>query len=77
LKHQQQIAEAVIKVEKAKLLPDLSLGLFSTSIKGTGPDNVYYPSSHRFQSVQIGVGILFLQKHKRQGSTVRNSADKS
>jgi len=65
LKHQQKINEAVIKTEKAKLLPDLSLALYSTSIKGNGPDNVYYPASHRFQSIQAGIGIpIFARAQK-------------
>jgi cobalt-zinc-cadmium resistance protein CzcA len=65
VKQQQQIADAVIAVEKAKLLPDLSLGLFSTSIRGTGANDKYYPSSYRFQSMQIGVGIPVFAKAQK------------
>lgn len=65
LSHQQQLADALVKVEKSKLLPDLSLGVFSTSIKGTGADNKYYGSGYRFQSVQVGVGIPVFAKAQK------------
>jgi cobalt-zinc-cadmium resistance protein CzcA len=65
IKQQQQIADAAIAVEKAKLLPDLSLGLFSTSIRGTGADNNFYPSSYRFQSMQVGIGIPVFAKAQK------------
>jgi heavy metal efflux system protein len=54
---QQQIADAAIKVEKSKLLPDLSIGYNNTSIRGIGADDVFYNGSHRFNSIQVGVGI--------------------
>lgn len=54
---QERIADATIKAEQSKLLPELSLGIFSTSIKGIGADDKYYSSAKRFQSVQLGVGI--------------------
>jgi len=57
LSQQQQIAEASIDVEKKKLLPTLSLNYNNGSIRGTGADNVIYNGWHRFQSVQVGVGI--------------------
>ena len=65
IKQQQEIADAAIAVEKAKLLPDLSLGLFSTSIRGTGADNKLYPSSYRFQSLHIGFGIPVFAKAQK------------
>jgi len=65
LSHQQQIADAVVKAEKAKLLPDLSLGVFSSSIKGTGADNKYYGSGYRFQSIQVGIGIPVFAKAQK------------
>ncbi|MEJ8844245.1 CusA/CzcA family heavy metal efflux RND transporter [Lacibacter sp. H375] len=54
---QERIADATIEAEQSKLLPELSLGVFSTSIKGIGADDKYYSSAKRFQSVQLGVGI--------------------
>ncbi|RXK58163.1 CusA/CzcA family heavy metal efflux RND transporter [Lacibacter luteus] len=74
VKQQQQIADAAIAVEKAKLLPDLSLGLYSTSIRGTGADNKYYPSSYRFQSMQVGIGIpVFAKAQKAKISSAKFS----
>jgi len=54
---QKSIASANSKLEKSRFLPDLNLGYFNTSIKGTGADNVYYPSSKRFGAAYIGIGI--------------------
>lgn len=57
LSQQQQVADAMIEVEKKKLLPTLSFVYNNGSIRGTGADNVVYNGWHRFQSVQVGVGI--------------------
>jgi len=54
---QQQIADAAIRVEKSRLLPDLSVGYNNTSIKGIGADNKLYNGANRFNSVQLGIGI--------------------
>ena len=54
---QKSIASANSKLEKSRFLPDLNLGYFNTSIKGTGADNVYYPSSKRFGAAYFGIGI--------------------
>jgi cobalt-zinc-cadmium resistance protein CzcA len=54
---QKSIASANSKLEKSKFFPDLSLGYFNTSIKGTGANDIYYPSSKRFGSAYIGIGI--------------------
>lgn len=54
---QQQIADAAIRLEKSKLLPDLSIGYNNMSIKGIGADNQLYSGSNRFNSVQVGIGI--------------------
>jgi cobalt-zinc-cadmium resistance protein CzcA len=54
---QQQIADAAIRLEKSKLLPDLSIGYNNVSIKGIGADNKLYNGSNRFNSVQVGIGI--------------------
>ena len=55
--HQKKIAAGNTRIEKAKLLPEISIGYFNTSIKGTGADNGFYTSSNRFHSIQFGVGI--------------------
>ncbi|MFA6060482.1 MAG: efflux RND transporter permease subunit, partial [Taibaiella sp.] len=54
---QQQIADAAVRLEKSRLLPDLSIGYNNTSFKGTGADNKQYNGSNRFNSVQVGIGI--------------------
>jgi cobalt-zinc-cadmium resistance protein CzcA len=54
---QAQIADAAIRVEKSRLLPDLSIGYNNTSIKGIGADNKLYNGSNRFNAVQLGIGI--------------------
>lgn len=57
LKQQQQISFANTKLEKSKLLPDISVMYNNMSMKGTGADDVVYTGSSRFQSAQIGLGI--------------------
>jgi cobalt-zinc-cadmium resistance protein CzcA len=57
LQQQKQIASANTQLQKSKLSPDLILGYNNTSIRGTGADDKYYPSSKRFHAVQVGVGI--------------------
>ena len=53
------------KLEKSKLMPDLSIGYYNMTMKGSGADNKYYSSLSRFQLVQIGVGIpLFFGSSK-------------
>ncbi|WP_276361690.1 CusA/CzcA family heavy metal efflux RND transporter [Daejeonella sp. H1SJ63] len=54
---QKEIAAANTRLEKSKMLPDLSLGYFNTSIKGTGADNIYYSSDKRFGAASFGIGI--------------------
>ncbi len=57
LQQQKLTAMANTHLEKARLLPEISLGYFNTSIKGTGADNLYYSGSSRFSSAQIGIGL--------------------
>jgi heavy metal efflux system protein len=67
LRQQQQIADAGISAEKAKLSPDLNLGLYSTTIRGIGADDKFYNVGKRFQSVQAGIGIpLFARAQKEK-----------
>jgi len=65
VQQQTLIASAQTAVEKSKLLPDLSLGYFNNSFKGTGADNQVYSSSNRFSSVQAGVGIPIFTKAQK------------
>jgi cobalt-zinc-cadmium resistance protein CzcA len=57
LEKQKNISLASMKLERSRLMPDLVVGYNLMSIKGTGPDNVYYDDETRFGSVQFGVGI--------------------
>lgn len=57
LEQQKTIAEKNTKLEKSKLLPDLSFAYNNMTIRGIGPDNVVYDGSARFQAGQIGIGI--------------------
>ena len=57
LQQQKNISLANTQLQKQKLLPDLSLGYSNQSIQGTGADNLVYPKSARFNSVQFGVGV--------------------
>ncbi|WP_426670450.1 CusA/CzcA family heavy metal efflux RND transporter [Mucilaginibacter sp. McL0603] len=77
LSQQAQISKAQTQVEKSKLMPDLSLGYFNQSFKGTqlvnGVDR-FYDNSNRFSSVQLGVSVpLFFgaQKNKISASRIQ------
>lgn len=65
IQQQQNVAAATIKMEKAKLLPDWTLGYNNTSIRGTGADNKIYSGGQRFSSVQVGVGIPIFAKAQK------------
>ncbi|MFN6945893.1 MAG: CusA/CzcA family heavy metal efflux RND transporter, partial [Cytophagaceae bacterium] len=59
---QQLIAvnEAQLKLERASLLPDLSIGFVSQTLQGFHEINgssAYYGSDHRFNSVRAGVAV--------------------
>ncbi|HRO41557.1 MAG TPA: CusA/CzcA family heavy metal efflux RND transporter [Flavipsychrobacter sp.] len=54
---QQRIAVANLKLERAKLLPELGVGFYSQTLRGTGADDVVYDATRRFSAGQIGVGI--------------------
>ena len=62
---QEEIANATIRAEKCRLLPDLSITYINASIRGTGADNKLYDGSNRFNSMQLGVGIpIFMGAQK-------------
>lgn len=70
----ERMVEASIRAEQSKLLPELSLGLFTSSITGIGADDKYYSSARRFQSVQVGVGIpVFARAQKAKINSARFS----
>ena len=57
LKQEEQIALSATKVERSKLLPDLTVGYAIMGMRGVGVDNNVYNSAPRFHSVQLGIGI--------------------
>lgn len=65
LKQQQQIAAAATRVERSKLLPDLTFGYNLMSMKGTGANNKTYNSVPQFQSVQVGLGVPIFTKGQK------------
>ncbi len=54
---QKEVSIAQTATEKAKLLPDVNLGVFSTTIRGIGANEIFYNGAKRFQSAQIGLNI--------------------
>lgn len=65
IEQQKKIAEINRKLERSRLFPDLNMGYFSGTMRGTGADNEFYTASTRFQAVQIGIGIpLFFGAQK-------------
>jgi heavy metal efflux system protein len=72
LQQQQEITLAKLKVEKSKLLPDISAGYFTMSMVGFGADEKLYTYSSRFQSVQLGLGIpLFFSTQKARINSLK------
>lgn len=57
IEQQKKMSVLNSKLEKSKLIPDLSIGYYNMTMNGAGADNNYYNSSTRFQSVQVGLGI--------------------
>ncbi len=57
LKQNENIYANKLKLEKAKLAPDLFASYFNGTIRGIGADNINYSLVNRFQSVQLGIGI--------------------
>ncbi len=65
LEQQKLISIKNTKLEKSRLLPDLSFAYNNMTMRGTGADNILYDGSTRFQSGQIGIGIpLFYGSQK-------------
>lgn len=71
---QIQLAEAAMKLEKSKFLPEITVGYSNQSMRGVGADNIYYNPFTRFNGFQIALGIpLFYgaQKAKIAASKVQ------
>ncbi|RYD70679.1 MAG: TolC family protein, partial [Sphingobacteriales bacterium] len=57
LQQQKNVASANTNLERSKLLPDITIGYNNQSIQGTGANDVFYPKSSRFSSVELGIGV--------------------
>lgn len=57
LQQQKQYSLVNTRLEKARLLPELTFAYSNMSIKGVGADNIDYAYDKRFQAAQIGLGI--------------------
>ena len=65
LQQQKEVSSIKIQLEKSKLLPNLNIGYYNMSMKGTGADNIFYNTSTRFNSIQFGLGVpLFFGSQK-------------
>jgi len=65
IEQQKQLNTVNIALEKSKLLPEISVGAASTTMKGVGSDDIYYNRWKRFQSFDIGVGIPIFRKSQK------------
>jgi heavy metal efflux system protein len=64
-RNQLQTAQRKIQLEKNNLIPQLHFGYNTTTIRGTGADNLFYSRSTRFNSMQFGLGVpLFFQNQQ-------------
>lgn len=63
--HEKILASQRIRLERSKLYPDLNFGFSSSTIQGTGADNLHYTTSDRFNYYQFGLSIpLFFGAQK-------------
>ena len=76
IEQQKKISRMNQRLERSRLLPDLNIGYYSMTMRGTGADNKFYTTSSRFQAVQVGIGIpLFsgFQRAKINASKINQS----
>ena len=73
------VSQANTKLEKARLLPNFTIGYNNNSFIGIGADDLLYNKSNRFHSAQVGLGIPLFggsQKAKINASkTAENIAE--
>jgi cobalt-zinc-cadmium resistance protein CzcA len=62
---QREVAASATRLEKARLLPDISIGYYNMSMKGNGADDKLYDGSKRFSSAQLGIGIPIFAKAQK------------
>lgn len=61
-----QKAHTSLSLEKAKFLPELSIGLSNQSIQGIGTDNISYSTSQRFNAFSIGIEYRIFLAHNHR-----------
>ncbi|MGN6566855.1 MAG: TolC family protein [Flavipsychrobacter sp.] len=73
---QQRIANAAVRLEQSRLLPDLLVGYNNTSMKGLNADDKFYNGDTRFSSVQFGIGIpIFYSAQKNRINSAKLNAE--
>src|SRR5690606_23144324 len=71
-KQQSEVATAITKVEKSKLLPALNLGYNLMGMRGMGPDDKSYSSTPQFHSARLGLDIpIFTSSQKAKINAAR------
>ena len=65
-----QSAIAQLKLEKAKLLPSINVGVVSGTMYGYGADNNFYTHTSRFTAGQVGMSLPLFSK---QGSVIKSA----
>lgn len=73
LEQQKLMALRSERLERSRLLPDLTLGYNNMTLRGIGADDIFYDRSSRFQSGQVGIGIpLFYGAQKAKINASRS-----
>ncbi|MEO6830998.1 MAG: efflux RND transporter permease subunit, partial [Chitinophagaceae bacterium] len=60
MEQEQKVAAAAVSLERAKLLPEFSLGINNMSIRGQDANGGFNTEADRFNSVQSGINIPLL-----------------
>ncbi len=72
LQHDVLTAQQHIKLQRAKLLPSLTLSFATMSMQGVGADNNYYTRATHFNALQVGLALpIFYGTQKAQISAAQ------
>ena len=66
LLQQREIAAKQTALQKARLLPDITVGYSNMSIQGTGADNKIYGAGKRFHTALVGMAIPIFAKYQKE-----------
>jgi len=61
-----EISKAKLNLEKSKRAPNISVGLNSMTMYGTGSNNLTYDYGTRFNNAQVGLGVPIFTKQSKQ-----------